>query len=161
MRLLLPLILLVGCQRHQQWQCSQIQHTTHQSTRLIYKTKDPVAGIDVALFRNNEKWTTYLQVHGHPLYSSLENEQKIEVRLISEGKVTSFLADLHRGRQRIRLSEILQDQLISELMEGNPVTIELSGYREIVSPKRFQKMLKKVDSKTSDFLSKFRASIIE
>lgn len=158
MRWLFSLLLLVGCQRYDQWQTHHIKEKTAGSTRVQYKTRDQVAGIDIEFIRTGQDLATYLQVHGQPI--SLSTENKTEVKLITDNRVTTFLAHIHKGKQRIRLSKILQEQLISILTEGNSVIIELPGYRERVDPQRFQKVLKELNSDSSGFLSKFKVSMM-
>ncbi len=158
MKWLLSLLFLFGCQRYNQWQYHRISETTGGSTRVQYKTKDQVAGIDLEFIRSGDDLATYLQVHGQPLPYTKGDQAR--VKLISQDSVMTFLADLHTGGQRIRLSNVLQKQLLSLLIEGQAVTIEVVGYREQIDPKRFNKVFKELNSHSSDFLSKFKMSMM-
>lgn len=137
------LLLIAGCQRHNQWQCHHISQKESNSTRILYKSPDPTYGIDIEIVKTHGEMTTYLQVHSGSL---CDVDGKAEVTLTTPTKTKSFWAHLHEGNQRIRLSESLQTAFISSLAEGNPVTLQLDGYRETVHPHAFEKTLQKLDS---------------
>jgi len=138
----LVLFLLSGCQRYSQWQYHHISQKQTDSTRILYRSKNPASGIDVEMMKSHGELTTYLQVHSTPLPS---REGKAEVQIQSGDKNVTFWAHLHEGGQRIRLTDSLQTALISSLAEGNPVTLQLQGYRETIYPKHFEKVFQNLN----------------
>ncbi|NGX27368.1 MAG: hypothetical protein K940chlam6_01302 [Chlamydiae bacterium] len=148
------LLLLSSCQRHSQWQCHHINEKTAKATRVLYRSEDPVQGIDVEMIQADGELATYLQVHSQPLLPSEEDPEKTEVTITTAQSEMTFLAPFHRGAQRVRLSEELQTQLISILKEGNPITLELTGYRETIDPERFQKVFKRMGKKAPSVLNR-------
>lgn len=97
--------------------------------------------------------TTYLQVHSEPLQTK-ENKTLVVIKTLHGEK--SFLVPYHKGKQRVRLTDVLQTMVISSLTEGNPITLELSGYRETVDPTRFQKVFSRIEKKAPSVLSRIR-----
>lgn len=144
MRRLILLLLLAGCQTHSGWRYDQVPSKEKKCTRLTYKSDDPIKGIDVEFLYSGDALATYFQVHSHPIVA--EEGKKASIRLITDQRVVDFVADIHTGKQRIRLSEPLQGELIKLLKEGKPVTIELKGYRQTLDPKDFEKSFKKLEN---------------
>ncbi|MDN3506600.1 MAG: hypothetical protein P0S96_05160 [Simkaniaceae bacterium] len=149
MHWVLALLLLASCQRHSQWQYTHVRETTSDSTRIQYRSKDPVQGIDIEMIHVDGELTTYLQVHSEPL------KTKESKTLVVIGD-TSYYAPCHKGKQRVQLTDVLQTMLISSLTEGNPITLELSGYRENVDPARFQKVFARIEKKAPSILKGIR-----
>lgn len=81
-------------------------------------------------------------MHSIPISGS----QKAVVHIQTENKKSSFLADFHSGKQRLRCTKALQDELVLLLKEGKKVTIEVDGYQEIVEPYQFEKFFKHLQS---------------
>ncbi len=134
------LLLALGCQSHSQWQCHLIKENQGTSKRLLYCSQDPVSGIDLEFIESGDDLAIYLQVHSY-LSTSTGHF------LTPEGKIP-FMASPHQGQQRVRLLEESGKILLSLLENGTPFTIELSGYREEISPYNFhskprQSMMKK------------------
>lgn len=153
MRWVLALLLLASCQRHSQWQYTHVRETTCDSTRIMYYSEDPIQGIDIEMIHTDGELATYLQVHSEPVHVS---EDKTPVVIRTSHGEKSFLAPSHRGAQRVRLTDVLQTELISALIEGNPVTLELCGYRETVDPARFQKIFDRLEKKAPSVLNRVR-----
>lgn len=150
------LLLLASCQRNAQWQYHNIHETTSKTTRIHYRSHDPVQGIDIEMIKADGEMITYLQVHSQPIVPSEDCTEKALVKMVTNKKQKTFLASIHRGGQRVRLSEILQTELISSLAEGNPVTLELSGYRESVNPTYFKQVFGKLSEKSPSVLNRIK-----
>ncbi|NGX59213.1 MAG: hypothetical protein KR126chlam3_00360 [Chlamydiae bacterium] len=153
---LLLTLLTTSCQRHSQWQYHHINEKTANATRVLYRSTDPVQGIDVEMIEADGQLATYLQVHSQPLLPSHEDPQKTEVKIYTTHGEKTFLAHYHLGEQRVRLSEVLQAELISVLKEGNPVTLELVGYRETIDPSHFQKVFQRSNQKAPSAFNRIR-----
>lgn len=138
----LLLLLVTGCQRHNQWQYHHISERKNEATRILYRSEDPTSGIDLVLLKTHSQLVTYLQV---PSKLTPKEEGKVEVKLHTPSKIITFLAHLHEGDQRVRLEGALQTALLSSLKEGNIVTLYLQGYKETIDPKSFQKVFQKLD----------------
>ena len=81
------LLLIAGCQRHNQWQCHHISQKESNSTRILYKSPDPTYGIDIEIVKTHGEMTTYLQVHSGSL---CDVDGKAEVTLTTPTKTKSF-----------------------------------------------------------------------
>jgi|GEM_PF-2789930 len=149
----LPLLLFASCQRHSQWQCTHVKETACESSRILYRSEDPVQGIDIEMIHTDGELSTYLQVHSEPLFVT-EKTSPVVIKSI-RGEMSS-MATSHRGAQRVRLNDDLQTELISALKEGYLVDIELSGYRETIDPSRFQKVFARLEKKAPSVLNRIR-----
>lgn len=156
MPLLLLLLLFASCQRNSQWQYHNINETVSKTTRIHYRSADPVRGIDIEMIKADGEMITYLQVHSQPILGSDADAEKAQVKILTKKRQKTFLVPIHRGGQRVRLSEILQTELISSLSEGNLVTLELSGYRESVNPAYFKQVFAKLSEKSPSVLNRIR-----
>lgn len=144
----LPLLLLfTACQSHGSWQYQNIPaKEIGHCTRLLYPSKDPAGGIDLEFIQGGENLATYLQVHFGPIQDSEEDPQKAKLLILSSGKKTTIFVDFHEGNQRLRLSSSQQTLLLSLLEKGEPITLRLDGYEEMIDPTSFEKLYKKLES---------------
>lgn len=145
MKRLLLLLLLSSCQRHGHWHHQNIpaKEIDHCS-RLLYRSEDPIGGIDLEWLQTKETLTTYLQVHFGSIHASDESGPKAKVIFSTSEKTVSFLIDFHEGEQRLRLLPAQQTALLTLLEEGQPVTIDLEGFHETIDPSAFAPFLKKL-----------------
>lgn len=150
------LVLFTSCQRYCDWQYHRIDEKNCKTTRIHYHSKDPVQGIDIEILQAEDQLATYLQVHSQPLPSSSEHPGTTQIKLFTMRGQKIFFAPIHAGGQRVRLSEVMQRELISSLTEGNPITLELSGYRETIDPVRFQKTFQRLSTKAPSILNRIR-----
>lgn len=148
------LLLLMNCQTKKEWYVQHISESATQTTCMYHLSSDPICGIDIEILQTGKQLITYLQVHSTPLYPSKSDAKQVEVGLSTAAYKKTFLAPLHLGKQRIRLSEEMQTQFLSILKEKDPITLEVSGYRETLDPTQFQKYFLQLTKKAPSFLNK-------
>ena len=107
-----------------------IKEKNMKGSRSIYRSSNPISGIDIEILHYKDHRIIYLQVHSEPLLPLKEAQNKIEVIFYIRNEKKIFLSDIHQGKQRIRLSEEAQAELLSALNSGDPFIIEFSNYQE-------------------------------
>lgn len=138
-------LLLASCQTHSQWSVQNIPATTpDHCTRLLYRSEDPIAGIDLEWLQTSNTLTTYLQVHFSSIPLAEGEAQKAEVTLSSPTKTVSFLVDCHQGAQRLRLLPVQQELFLRMLEAGEAVTVSVAGFQETLRPASFAKYRKEL-----------------
>ncbi len=128
-------ILLSSCHHAStNWQIDRMTAGTaeHNSTRLSYKTRDKVSGIDLEFLKTKLSLHAYLNVHSVPIP---ENAKGF---LIIDGACRPLEAHVRKGGQRILLSDSTCDLLIQSLLAGKSVEIRLSSYHTTFSPNGFK-----------------------
>lgn len=133
--------LLTGCSRSDSWKVSHIQSGSKQfsSSRLSYRSPDPVNGVDVQFLSLDESCHLYLHVHSHPIKPYMGDPKKALVQVKTEDKTTSYFAIRHQGGQRLLLPDEAKDYIVEKLKSGQFVTISTSGYSSTLTPESFDK----------------------
>lgn len=148
---MIPVILLfvlAGCAKTDNWAVDRIQAGDKQfdSAKLSFPTQDIVNGVDLELLCIQGKIRSYLQVHSQTI-PPYQGDPKAALVLLQVGDETfAGIAFRHEGGQRVRLSENLQDRIISALKENKSVTIRLEGYKAVVSSQEFGKHFEEIQN---------------
>lgn len=143
------LVLLCGCGTPSAWQLSRQEGSREEfnSARLSYPVRDRVNGVGVEMVYTLNSFRTYLEVHSQIIPPHLGNPKEAAVRMKTPLTTICAIAHRHQGGQRLSLPQELHDTLVSHLLQGTPVTIELVGYSTTLQPSDFaiayQKMQKK------------------
>jgi hypothetical protein len=148
MILVILLFVLAGCAKTDNWAVDRIQAGDKQfdSAKLSFPTQDIVNGVDLELLCIQGKIRSYLQVHSQTI-PPYQGDPKAALVLLQVGDETfAGIAFRHEGGQRVRLSENLQDRIISALKENKSVTIRLEGYKTVVSSQEFGKHFEEIQN---------------
>ena len=143
----------MGCTQNTDWSVSYLtsSNTEFSSARLFFPTKDWVNGIDVEFVQTSDGLHAYLQVHSHPIPPYLDNPKEALVNLQTENNSCCGAAIRREGGQKILLSPILQDFLLSSLKEGKSVTMELVGYETVILADGFNEHLYEMQNRPFDY----------
>lgn len=129
------LLILMGCFTASPWSVSHLDDA--ESARLSYPIHDPVHGIGVEMVCVREGVRTYLEVHAQEVPPYLGHEKEAFVTLKTPQATLSSTAHRHAGGQRVLLTAELHDFLLTALIAGLPVKIELQGYFTTVQAEQF------------------------
>lgn len=133
------LLLLCSCAASHTWQISHLQTGSpdFDSSRIVCPSSNPVSGIDLELTRTDGQIFAHLHVHTETTLPYDENPKEALVRLSTPDHTFSGIAYRHEGGQRLLLPDALKDPLVQALTQGKDVTIELIGYRSLISAQGF------------------------
>jgi hypothetical protein len=137
--ILLLLLFLFACGKQSQWAFDQI-HSKRQefrSTKLTYRSHDPVNGIEIQFLKTEEHLNVYLNIHSIPITPYQGDPKKALLTLEIESQAIRTLAYRFTGGQRFLLSEETAQILIEALKNKKEVTVSLIGYRTILKPEDF------------------------
>lgn len=141
MRACVVAALLTGCSRSDSWKVSHIQSGSKEfsSSRLSYRSPDPVNGVDVEFLSLEDSCHLYLNVHSHPIKPYKGDSKTALVQVKTEDLTSSYLAHRHQGGQRLLLPDTVKDYIVEKLKQGQFVTISTSGYSSTLSPESFDR----------------------
>lgn len=114
------------------------------STKLTYRSMDPVHGIDLEFLKTEEHLNTYLNVHSIPLSPHKGNPQSAPFILEIEGKI--FRSTVYRlsGGQRFLLPSELAEKIICALKNHKEVKMTLASYKTLLRPEDFSSKFEKL-----------------
>lgn len=135
----LLLLFLCGCSASPTWQVSHQKGSQKEfdSSRLSYPLHDKVNGIGVEMVFVKNSLRTYLEVHSQTIPPYRNNPKEALVKITAGEKTHHGIVHRHQGGQRVTLPEELQDVVVSYLLEGSPVKLELIGYSTMLQPSDF------------------------
>lgn len=141
------LLALCACSRSDHWAMDRIEtgDKDFDSSKLAYRSPDPLRGIDLEFIRTKEALRLFIAVHSQPVPASVENPKEAKVWLTVGEKREVFSAARHEGGQRLLLPDLLCDAIVSALKAGKTVTLSLQGYTSKIEPKEFSAHFKKLD----------------
>lgn len=132
---ILLVLALFGCATSSPWNVSYLQGAG--SSRLSSPAHDRVNGVGVEMVYTQNSLRTYLEVHSQTIPPYHGNDKEAIITLKTTDQTFHAIAHRHAGGQRLLLPADLQQILIDNLLSNQPVTIELQGYRETLSPEHF------------------------
>jgi hypothetical protein len=134
--------MCAGCVRGSpQWASKHVtgSQKDFHSSRMLYKSKNYLSGIDLSLMDAAQETCLYLQVHGPALTTS-------QITLLLDGELMVFNGLCHAGGQRLSLPEEYQQKILNALLEEKTILLQIEGYMEKILPSKEFKKLRKGDS---------------
>lgn len=132
--------MLSAC-RDSNWSHERIHSNYAQFSysKITYRTRDLIHGVDVEFAHADGCIKTYLLVHSTPVPHA-----KIKVQLEIDGVSTICTADRLEGGQRFLLSEDSAQILIEALLAEKEIILSIPGYRSPITAAGFADHFKKI-----------------
>lgn len=144
----LLVVLLCGCTTHNRWSVDHIKsgRPEFNSSKLSYRTLDPLHGLELELIRTQNSFNLYLHVNSQTIPPCKNNPKAALVSVITQDASHTEEAARLQGGQKILLSENLRDIIIDALQKNSSLTIRVGNYSTLIEPEGFQELLKKMES---------------
>ncbi len=144
---MVAILVLSSCERQDPWTLQTIRagNSDFNSSKLAYATEDQVNGLDLEILSSKKELRIALLVHSHPVPAYDLDEKKALVKISSPEKQIVTLASRREGGQRLILPEKVHPFILSTLKNGEPLTLQVPGYKSTVMPKKFSTLLEKLE----------------
>src|SRR5579862_10011177 len=99
--LLCGCLLLVSCGKQNHW-CHEKIHSNHEQfsySKVVYRARDPVHGVDLEFVQTCDCFKSYLLVHSTAVPATKEAPNKIPVKMEIDGVLMTCEADRLEGGQ--------------------------------------------------------------
>ncbi len=127
--------------------CHEKIHSNQEKfsySKVVYRERDPVHGVDLEFVQTFDCLKTYLLVGKTAVPSSKDSTKKISVKIEIEEILLTCEADRLEGGQRFILPHEMTDALIEALLAKKNVTISIPGYRSSVDSEGFVEHFRKI-----------------
>jgi len=144
--LTLFLFLFFACTKPSPWAFDQVHSHEEEfrSTKLAYRSHNPVNGIDLEILKTHEHLNAFLNIRSMPI-PPLKNDPKGAILLLTiDGKNVRHKVYRFDGGQRFLLSEETTSALIEALKNHQDVSLSLSGYTTLVKAEDFAAKFEKL-----------------
>lgn len=139
-------LLLFSCGRQNHWSHEEI-HSNYEEysySKVHYRGRDPVRGIDLEFVQSADCLKTYLLVHSTAVPSLKQDPKKIKVKIEIDSELMTCDADRFDGGQRFLLPEKQAAFVIEALLAKKNVIISIPGYRSEVPAEGFVNHFRKL-----------------
>ncbi len=153
-------LFLAACSSSPTWSLKRMHtsQTEYNSARLTYSAQNKVHDIGLELFRTTDGLQLFLVIHGQPVPVDKDHPSEVNVHLITKERDLTGLAVRYGGGQRFKVSPELQEEILASLKGEHQITIELPGYRSMISGEGFSRYLENLQS-TPFFQNPLRSPI--
>ena len=148
------LLLLCSCgQNHRQNHCwalgyQKTGNAAYDSSKLCYRSADPINGIDLEFLHTRGALNLYLTVHAGPIPPYQGNPKQALVIFLIEKEKIECIAARHEGGGRLLLPPEIQETLVETFKKNESVLIQLEGYVAKIDPAHFLKNFTKMQKST-------------
>jgi hypothetical protein len=135
-------LFFFSCSTSSRWQIDREEtgSVEFDSAKLSFFSSDPGNGLDLTFFATGGKVKTFLEVRSRAIPPvDADHPSLANVVLEAGGEVYTDVSPLHAGGQRIVLSDLLQQQLLSLLRDHPFVDIKIDGFSSRISRDDFAK----------------------